>query len=487
MQLDFNVNEQTLTWVNKEKTPVADSVKYLTAKFTFSDEWTGINKTATFFTSDGKPYNQVLVDDGCEVPHEVIKAPLFKVSVAGGDLITTNIIIVSIIKSGYVKGETPKPPTPDVYAQILEKATHAEEIAETVAEGENERVDAEKLRVSSEERRDEAEEIRQTNEQNRVEAEEQREILKGELETLKEQTEAVVQGAGRVLSDFINDAETAMSNFHNSAISELESFNTKADAELEKVQEATDRANKAVDDMPYTFANVLKGSASGEVVGITDVSPIEHNMMVKLSSKNLFNNDTSLIKEFDYTLTDGTVRQRVGYEVYLPTGTYKISVTPLQEFSEIYLYGAYVDGNGVSRQEAIKIVANKAISYQPTITIENGEKFVIYDALGVGNTERTKQFFAMFNFQIEKGTSITSYTPYVEDVSTVSLTVEESGAVYTPNADGIVEGVKSIYPNTTLVPDTSGVLVECEYNRDLNKAFEELRQAIIAVGGMSNV
>ena len=103
MQLDFNVKEQTLTWVNKEKTPVADSVKYLTAKFKFSDEWTGIEKTATFFTSDGKPYNQLLVDDWCEVPHEVIKAPLFKVSVAGGDLITTNIIIVGIIKSGYVK------------------------------------------------------------------------------------------------------------------------------------------------------------------------------------------------------------------------------------------------------------------------------------------------------------------------------------------------------------------------------------------------
>ena len=132
MQLDFKVEEQTLTWVNKEKMPVADSVKYLTAKFKFSDEWTGINKTATFFTSDGKPYNQLLVDDWCEVPHEVIKAPLFKVSVAGGDLITTNIIIVGIIKSGYVKGETPKPPTPDVYSQILEKVEHTEQIAESV-------------------------------------------------------------------------------------------------------------------------------------------------------------------------------------------------------------------------------------------------------------------------------------------------------------------------------------------------------------------
>ena len=99
MQLDFKVDEQTLTWVNKEKIPVADSVKYLTSKFTFSDEWTGISKTATFFTSDGKAYSQILVDDGCEVPHEVIKAPLFKVSVAGGDLICQQFQISCIART----------------------------------------------------------------------------------------------------------------------------------------------------------------------------------------------------------------------------------------------------------------------------------------------------------------------------------------------------------------------------------------------------
>jgi hypothetical protein len=50
-------------------------------------------------------------------------------------------------------------------------------------------------------------------------------------------------------------------------------------------------------------------------------------------------------------------------------------------------------------------------------------------------------------------------------------------------ADGTVEGVVSIYPNTTLLTDTTGVLVKAEYNRDLNKAFAELQQAIISLGG----
>lgn len=233
-----------------------------------------------------------------------------------------------------------------------------------------------------------------------------------------------------------------------------------------------------------------KGTASGEVVSISDISPIEHNLRVKLSTdvitdfstvkldalgKNLFNNDTNLIKRVDYTLASGATAQRIGYEVYLPIGTYKISATPLQEFSEIYLYGAIVNVNGVCRQEAIKIVANKATSYRPTITIENGEKFVIYDALGVGNTERTKQYFAMFNIQIEFGESATEFEEYKEPTT------------YTPNADGTVEGVKSIYPTTTLVPSEQGVLVECEYYQDARKVKQDLTDLIISLGGLLDV
>lgn len=75
------------------------------------------------------------------------------------------------------------------------------------------------------------------------------------------------------------------------------------------------------------------------------------------------------------------------------------------------------------------------------------------------------------DFQLEIGSTATDYEPYKEC------------AEYTPNADGTVEGVTSLYPNTTLVTDTEGVLIDCEYNRDINKAFAELQQAIISLGG----
>ena len=122
MQLDFKVNEQIITHENPEKKVVADSIKYLTCKFTFSEEWNGITKTAIFISASGDVYNVILdKNETCNVPYEVIKYPHFIISIFGGDRITANKFVIDVAKSGYCKGETPKEPTPDVYAQILSK------------------------------------------------------------------------------------------------------------------------------------------------------------------------------------------------------------------------------------------------------------------------------------------------------------------------------------------------------------------------------
>lgn len=73
---------------------------------------------------------------------------------------------------------------------------------------------------------------------------------------------------------------------------------------------------------------------------------------------------------------------------------------------------------------------------------------------------------------------LTSSTP--KDFSTVTLTrygenEEDNAETYTPTEDGIVEGVKSLSPITTLTTDGVGVIIEVTYNKDLNKAFAEIR------------
>lgn len=76
----------------------------------------------------------------------------------------------------------------------------------------------------------------------------------------------------------------------------------------------------------------------------------------------------------------------------------------------------------------------------------------------------------VFKPQLELGLTATTYEPY-------------QGQTYTPAADGTVSGVKSLYPTTTLMTDTEGAIIEAEYNRDINKAFAEMQQAILSMGG----
>ena len=77
----------------------------------------------------------------------------------------------------------------------------------------------------------------------------------------------------------------------------------------------------------------------------------------------------------------------------------------------------------------------------------------------------------METIQIEENSIATKYEDYVEPV------------LFPANADGTVNGITPIYPTTVLTTDTEAITVNCEYNRDLNKAFDELYQVIISMGG----
>lgn len=66
------------------------------------------------------------------------------------------------------------------------------------------------------------------------------------------------------------------------------------------------------------------------------------------------------------------------------------------------------------------------------------------------------------NMQVEVSDTATDFEAYKES------------ATYTPDADGTVDGVKSISPTMTLLTDTAGVLIEAEYNRDINKVIAKL-------------
>lgn len=76
--------------------------------------------------------------------------------------------------------------------------------------------------------------------------------------------------------------------------------------------------------------------------------------------------------------------------------------------------------------------------------------------------------FVFKNFQIELGTTATEYEPYKEPKT------------YTPNEDGTVEGVPSLYPVTTLLTDTEGVTITAEYNCDTKKYIDKKLAQLVA-------
>lgn len=126
MTLDFEVKNQIISRKDKNRV-VADSQNYLYAHFTFSEDWNGTVKTAVFKSEEYGTYNVILEDDKCLVPAEVLKSgcTMF-ISAFGGSLITANKCYINVEESGLENGQTPQPPTPDVYETILDALQKAE-------------------------------------------------------------------------------------------------------------------------------------------------------------------------------------------------------------------------------------------------------------------------------------------------------------------------------------------------------------------------
>lgn len=119
--IEFKVFEKFITVDISTLPPrgmVGDNTDYV-AHFTFDSEWDGKEKTARFI--NGNRYkDQILIDDCCEFPPEVLKNGFVEVGVFAGELTASTGIKVPIYASILNKAGLPADPTPDVYAQLME-------------------------------------------------------------------------------------------------------------------------------------------------------------------------------------------------------------------------------------------------------------------------------------------------------------------------------------------------------------------------------
>lgn len=260
----------------------------------------------------------------------------------------------------------------------------------------------------------------------------------------------------------------------------------KYNARLDK---AVESAENAVEEKGgVLFSNALKGEKSGDIVVLKDVSPFTHELSVNVASKNKINfgltsdkvinssGAKATYKTDNTIILNGTVTANASYSLVLDK--------PIK-IEQGKTYTASIKNYDINKFYMNIRETNSlyyTLSNHTTFTAKT-DSIIRIDVVAFANVAFNNY---KIELQLEEGATHTDYAPYVADISAVKLKAygkEEESVEYAINADGTVNGVKSIYPITTLLTDTNGAIISVEYNKDLNKAFEELYNAIISTGG----
>lgn len=231
-------------------------------------------------------------------------------------------------------------------------------------------------------------------------------------------------------------------------------------------------------------SNAIKATASGEIVRVDDVSPIEHIVMAKVRGKNLIPTFTQ-----DYSVTRQELTQ------FCEAGGNTITINGIgnangggrnnfRDFSQHFFlkkgktYTLSQETVSGSCDGVFSVYISKTPDSDSVIWTSNSmeqKTFVAQDDMecyiGVNVVADVVYNNVVVRFQLEEGNTATEYEPYI-DPTTVTITrygADETDNLqtFTPGADGTCE-IPSLYPVMTLTTDTAGAIVECEYNRDSN-------------------
>ena len=198
--------------------------------------------------------------------------------------------------------------------------------------------------------------------------------------------------------------------------------------EMEQTAKEAKEATGLLTQASQLYANALKGNKTGEAIAITDASPLEHEIEVKVRGKNLipfpYENPagTSVTKSgvtfttnADGSITlNGTATGNIFYSL----------VTPYLELRD----GIYTLSGGYRNDpnRAAVCIRNPG----NTIMASSEGKSAKCDTQTAGNIIK-EAYLYIYNGstfdnitiypQLEEGTIATTYAPYVEDISTVKV------------------------------------------------------------------
>lgn len=143
--------------------------------------------------------------------------------------------------------------------------------------------------------------------------------------------------------------------------------------------------------------------------------------------------------------------------VLLPAGTYTFSIYGLNTSTD------KLDRAYVWDQESEKVLVNYIMTDKPqSFSIAEPRYARIEIVFGEGTTYSNRKV----RLQIEHGDTATAYEECIEEMKCI------------PSSDGTVSGMTSLSPNMTILTDTEGVVVECEYIKDTNKVIQKIADAL---------
>ena len=250
------------------------------------------------------------------------------------------------------------------------------------------------------------------------------------------------------------------------------------------------------ENMQYSrqsFANALKGTATGKTVDLTDISSVPHSVEVQVTgtsnptavtvtcgSKNLvgFQDYTLSTVGYQETCKDGMITrtfnvvENVETTFMIMTAAFDYAKTPqLEPGTYVFSMTNHYSNNG---RLFLDPYAELTLEDGTILQMKNGVPLTLEHRATVTGFRSTSSKFPLgtmysYTLQIEKGTEATEHMPFREPES------------YRPDAQGKLE-VPSKAPGMVFHTDSSNAVLNIWYNRDADKVIDRLTQAIRSLG-----
>ncbi len=143
------------------------------------------------------------------------------------------------------------------------------------------------------------------------------------------------------------------------------------------------------------------------------------SMTEYVTGKNWFNNDTSLLKTVAFRGGNGVSYERIGYEIRLPAGIYTFSLQQLIITDYDYVYGVIINDDNLIIRTCHLLFLGTDNATPLTITINEGEKLLIYNGADTLNVSAAKDLFERNQILLEADPVATEYEHFKEQTLTL--------------------------------------------------------------------